>query len=57
MTQIIHDFFEWANPTKNSPKWSYIGRQWWFNNFLPKMLLGMVENFPFHFSNHLGGFF
>jgi hypothetical protein len=25
MTQNIHDFVEWANPIKNSPKWSCHG--------------------------------
>jgi hypothetical protein len=34
MTQTIHDFVEWANPTRN------------FRNFIFKMFLGMVENFP-----------
>ncbi len=56
MTLTIHDCVEWANPTKNSPKWSCSGKQWWFRNFLLEMPFGMVENFPFQFSNHLGGF-
>jgi len=55
VTQFTHDFVEWTNPTRNSPKWSCNVRQWWFRVFLPKMLLTMVENFPFHFSKHLGG--
>jgi len=37
MTQTIHDFVEWENPTKNSPKWSCSERQWWFKLFLPEM--------------------
>jgi hypothetical protein len=37
MTQTTHDFVEWENPTKNSPKWSCSERQWWFKLFLPKM--------------------
>jgi hypothetical protein len=57
ITQTIHDFVEWANPTRNSPKWLCNERQWWFKNFLLEMPLGMVEFFLFHFSNHLGGFF
>jgi hypothetical protein len=28
MTQTTHDFVEWANPTKYSPKWSCKGMQW-----------------------------
>jgi len=49
MTQTTdHVFVEWANPTKNSTKWSCSGRQWWVRNFLPKMFLGMVENSPIH---------
>jgi len=30
MTQTIHDFVEWSNPTRNSPKWSSSGKQLWF---------------------------
>jgi hypothetical protein len=50
MTQTIHDFAERANPTRNSPKWWSNGRQWWFMKFLPKMPLGIIEIFSFHFS-------
>jgi len=57
MTQTTHDFVEWANPIRDSPKWSCNGRQWWFRNFLPKMALGMVENLPFHLFKPLGWFF
>jgi hypothetical protein len=57
MTQTTHDFVEWENPIRNSPKWSCNGRQWWFRNFLPKMPLGKVENFPFHLFKPLGWFF
>jgi hypothetical protein len=28
VTQITHDFVEWANPSKNPPKWSCTMRQW-----------------------------
>jgi hypothetical protein len=48
MTQTTHDFVEWANATKNSPKWSCSWRQWWIKNFLLEMPSDMVENFPFH---------
>jgi len=51
MTQTIHDFVEWENPIRNPPQWSCSGRQWWFKNFLPEMLLGMVLKNSFHFSN------
>jgi hypothetical protein len=44
MTQTIHDFVEWANPTRN------------FRNFIPKMFLSMVENFPIHLFKPLGSF-
>jgi hypothetical protein len=57
MTQTTHDFVEWANPIRNSPKWSCNGKQWWFRKFLPKMPLDMVENFPFHFFKPLGWLF
>jgi hypothetical protein len=53
MIQII----EWANLTRNSPKWSSSEKQWWFRNFLPKIPLGMVENFPFHLFKPLGWLF
>jgi hypothetical protein len=52
MTQIIPNFVEWANPTRNSSKWSCNGRQWWFTNFLPKTPLGMTKIFSFYFSIH-----
>jgi len=50
MTQTIHDFdfVEWANPTRNSPKWSCSGRQWWFGIFLLEMRSDMIQNFPLH---------
>jgi hypothetical protein len=50
MTQTIHDFdfVEWANPIKNSPKWSCNGKQWWFGNILLEMPLDTFENFPLH---------
>jgi len=44
MTQTIRDFVEWANPTRN------------LKNFIPKMFLGMVENFPIHLFKPLGSF-
>jgi len=57
MIQTIHDFVEWANPTRNSPKWSCSRKQWWFRNFLLEMPSGMVENFPFHLFKLLGWVF
>jgi hypothetical protein len=45
MTQIAHNFVEWANPKNNSPKWSCSGKEWWLRNFLPKILSSMIENF------------
>jgi hypothetical protein len=56
ITKIIHDFVECANPTRNSSKWSCSGKQWWFRKKLFEIPSGMVENFPFHFSNDMGGF-
>jgi len=57
MTQTIHDFFEEANPTRNSSKWSCSGRQQWFKKFMPEMSLGcfflMVILHIVHKINHL----
>jgi hypothetical protein len=50
MTQTTDDFdfLQWANPIRNSPKWSCNGKQWQFETFLLEMLSGMVEIFPHH---------
>ncbi len=57
MTQTAHNFVEWANPNKNSPKWSCSGREWWFRKFLPKILSSMVENFSIPLFKPFGWFF
>jgi hypothetical protein len=57
MTLTTHDFVEWVNPIRISPKWSCSGRQWLFKKFMLKMVLGMTENFPFHIFKPLGLFF
>jgi hypothetical protein len=56
MTQTTHDFVEWANPTRNSPKWSCGGRQQWFKKFMLEMPLNMVKIIHSTCSNNLGGF-
>ncbi len=46
MTQTTRDFVDLVEPTRNSPKSSCNGRQWWFSNFLPKHAFGNGWKFP-----------
>ncbi len=38
-------FVEWANPTRNSLKWSCSGKQWWFKTFYLKCLQAWLNFF------------
>jgi hypothetical protein len=57
LTQTTHDFVEWANHTRNSPKWSCSGRQWWLRNFIFEMPSSMVEIYFVPLFKPFGWFF